>query len=358
MSGPRASRTSATTSRCRFRRPESADHRPRSRHLHAARRAARLSASTSIPNQSGRVLRIQADGASIEARQVNGHIVLPASALRAGDNRVDHRLRRGRRAAQPQRRFPLHDLRPGPRARSVPLLRSAGSEGAVDAGARRAGRLGDARPTAPRRRAPRATAGRASHSPKRSRSRRICSRSRPGSSPSSAPSATAAPIRMLHRETDAAKVARNRDAIFDLHAAALDVAASGTPAFPYPFGKFDFLLVPAFQFGGMEHPGAIFYNASGLLLDRVGDAERPARTRQRHLARDGAHVVRRSGDDAVVQRRVDEGGVRELHGGEDREPVVPGDQPRAAIPARLLPAPRTTSIARTAPTRSGSRSRT
>src|SRR5262249_16101455 len=36
---------------------------------------------------------------------------------------------------------------------------------------------------------------------------------------------------------------------------------------PYLFGKFDVLLVPAFQFGGMEHPGAIFYNASGLLLD-------------------------------------------------------------------------------------------
>ena len=25
--------------------------------------------------------------------------------------------------------------------------------------------------------------------------------------------------------------------------------------------------MPAFQFGGMEHPGAIFYNANGLLLD-------------------------------------------------------------------------------------------
>ena len=71
---------------------------------------------------------------------------------------------------------------------------------------------------------------------------------------------------MFHRETDAAKVARNREAIFDLHAAALDWLEKYT-AIPYPFGKFDFLLVPAFQFGGMEHPGAIFYNANGLLLD-------------------------------------------------------------------------------------------
>jgi aminopeptidase N len=73
-------------------------------------------------------------------------------------------------------------------------------------------------------------------------------------------------FRMLHRETDAAKVARNRDAIFDLHARALGWLEEYT-GIPYPWGKFDFLLVPSFQFGGMEHAGAIFYNASALLLD-------------------------------------------------------------------------------------------
>jgi aminopeptidase N len=36
---------------------------------------------------------------------------------------------------------------------------------------------------------------------------------------------------------------------------------------PYAFGKFDFVLIPAFQFGGMEHAGKILYNASGLLLE-------------------------------------------------------------------------------------------
>jgi aminopeptidase N len=73
-------------------------------------------------------------------------------------------------------------------------------------------------------------------------------------------------FRMFHRETDAEKVARNRDAIFDLHASAIAWLERYT-GIPYPFGKFDFLLVPSFQFGGMEHAGAIFYNASGLLLD-------------------------------------------------------------------------------------------
>jgi aminopeptidase N len=73
-------------------------------------------------------------------------------------------------------------------------------------------------------------------------------------------------FRMFHRETDAQKVARNRDAIFDLHARALTWLEDYT-GIPYPWGKFDFVLIPSFQFGGMEHPGAIFYNASGLLLD-------------------------------------------------------------------------------------------
>ncbi len=73
-------------------------------------------------------------------------------------------------------------------------------------------------------------------------------------------------FRMFHRETDAQKVARNRDAIFELHARALAWLEDYT-GIPYPWGKFDFVLIPSFQFGGMEHPGAIFYNASALLLD-------------------------------------------------------------------------------------------
>lgn len=75
-------------------------------------------------------------------------------------------------------------------------------------------------------------------------------------------------FRMFHRETDAAKVARNRDAIFDLHARALAWLEQYT-GIPYPWGKFDFVAVPAFQFGGMEHAGAILYNASSLLLEET-----------------------------------------------------------------------------------------
>ena len=43
----------------------------------------------------------------------------------------------------------------------------------------------------------------------------------------------------------------------------------------YPFDKFAFLLAPAFPFGGMEHPGAIFYNE-----DRFIFRERPTLPRR------------------------------------------------------------------------------
>ena len=73
-------------------------------------------------------------------------------------------------------------------------------------------------------------------------------------------------IRMYHRETDAAKVARNRDEIFALHASALEWLEDYTEI-DYPFQKFDFVLIPSFQYGGMEHPGGILYRQAGLMLD-------------------------------------------------------------------------------------------
>ena len=36
---------------------------------------------------------------------------------------------------------------------------------------------------------------------------------------------------------------------------------------PYPFAKYDFVVLPGFQFGGMEHTGATFYNDTRLFLN-------------------------------------------------------------------------------------------
>jgi aminopeptidase N len=73
-------------------------------------------------------------------------------------------------------------------------------------------------------------------------------------------------LRMIHRETDTEKLARNREDLFKLHFAALDWLEEYT-AIPYPFQKLDFVLIPAFPYSGMEHAGAIFYRDRRLLLD-------------------------------------------------------------------------------------------
>ena len=52
------------------------------------------------------------------------------------------------------------------------------------------------------------------------------------------------------------KVARNAGIIFDLHATAIEVSERYN-AISYPFDKLDFVAIPAFPFGAMEHAGAI-----------------------------------------------------------------------------------------------------
>lgn len=73
-------------------------------------------------------------------------------------------------------------------------------------------------------------------------------------------------MRMLYRESDTEKVQRNLPEIFTLHQEALEWMERYT-AIPLPFEKFDFALLPGFQYGGMEHVGAIFYRESSLMLD-------------------------------------------------------------------------------------------
>jgi len=95
-------------------------------------------------------------------------------------------------------------------------------------------------------------------------------------------------MRLFHREPDAEKVARNVDAIFDLHATALEKSEQYT-AVPYPFDKLDFVAVPAFPFGAMEHAGAIVYTADDLLLDK--SASQAALLNRAHvIAHEVAHA--------------------------------------------------------------------
>lgn len=93
---------------------------------------------------------------------------------------------------------------------------------------------------------------------------------------------------MYYRETDTTKVNRNRDEVFRLHAKSLAWLEDYT-SIDYPFGKFDFVLLPSFQYGGMEHPGAIFYNEPALFLDENASVNRRM-ARASVIAHESAHM--------------------------------------------------------------------
>ncbi len=93
---------------------------------------------------------------------------------------------------------------------------------------------------------------------------------------------------MFYRETDSVKVARNAEKIFELHRRALQWLTEYT-GIPYPYEKFDFALMPAFQFGGMEHPGSIFYRESSLFLEPSASVNEELR-RASLIAHETAHM--------------------------------------------------------------------
>lgn len=93
---------------------------------------------------------------------------------------------------------------------------------------------------------------------------------------------------MYYRETDTSKVNRNSEEIFQLHAKSMAWLEKYT-AIGYPFGKFDFVLLPSFQYGGMEHPGAIFYNEPSLFLDENASVNRRM-ARASVIAHESAHM--------------------------------------------------------------------
>lgn len=67
-----------------------------------------------------------------------------------------------------------------------------------------------------------------------------------------------------HRETDPKRVAQ-LDVIFQQVAASLHWLEDYT-AIPYPFAKYSFIILPGFQYGGMEHTGATLYNDNSMFL--------------------------------------------------------------------------------------------
>ncbi len=96
------------------------------------------------------------------------------------------------------------------------------------------------------------------------------------------------PMLLLHRETDTTKIRLSLAPLFDLHAEALGFLEDYTQM-PYPFSKFDFAAIPDFQYGGMEHVGAIDYRSSTLFLDNGATRDQKL-NRATLIAHETAHM--------------------------------------------------------------------
>lgn len=73
-------------------------------------------------------------------------------------------------------------------------------------------------------------------------------------------------MNMLYRENNDEKIKASTTPIFDLHRQAITFL-EGYTNYPFPFKKMDFAAIPVFQYGGMEHVGAIQYKEGTLFLD-------------------------------------------------------------------------------------------
>lgn len=95
-------------------------------------------------------------------------------------------------------------------------------------------------------------------------------------------------MHFLYRETDSNKIRLSVDTIFNLHKKAIDFLEDYT-RIRFPFQKLDFAAIPDFQYGGMEHVGAIDYRAASLFLDS-GATKEQQNSRANLIAHETSHM--------------------------------------------------------------------
>jgi len=93
---------------------------------------------------------------------------------------------------------------------------------------------------------------------------------------------------LLYKETDQEKIEESIQPIFDMHKQSVVFLEEYTK-YPFPFPKLDFATVPGFQYGGMEHVGAIQYRESTLFLDKTATESQKLR-RGKLIAHETAHM--------------------------------------------------------------------
>lgn len=94
-------------------------------------------------------------------------------------------------------------------------------------------------------------------------------------------------ISMYHRETDLGKIAQSED-IINLVFDSMEWLEDYT-GIVYPFDKYDFVIIPDFQYGGMEHVGATLYNDRRIFLSENPTTEELMK-RASLIAHETAHM--------------------------------------------------------------------
>lgn len=95
-------------------------------------------------------------------------------------------------------------------------------------------------------------------------------------------------MNLLFRENNKEKIAASLDAIFKLHQQSVEYLEFYTQQ-KFPFQKLDFATIPGFQYGGMEHVGAIQYRESLLFLDSNATQNQQL-NRTKLIAHETAHM--------------------------------------------------------------------
>ncbi len=134
-----------------------------------------------------------------------------------------------------------------------------------------------------------------------------------------------------HRETDTSKIRLSLDPIFDTHAQALAFMEEYTQI-RYPFQKFDFAAIPDFQYGGMEHAGAIQYKAASLFLDE-GATRNQKLSRTKLLSHETAHMWF---GDLVTMRWFNDVWMKEVFANFMADKIVKATQPESNFDLEFL----------------------
>ena len=223
--------------------------------------------------RDGSLIELHINGTALNAPIDHGHIVLPAASLQTGTNTVDgafhgqHRDRgQGHHALRGSRRRPgvsVHALRPDGREHGLPLLRSAGSEGTLHAGDHCTRAWSVISNTAPQ------TTGDANNG------LRITSFAETEPIPTYLFAFAAGPFVNVHPQagmpnvwvrTSRAKAAETEVPAVQTTAAEGIRYLSNYFAQPFPFPKYEMVLIPGFAYGGMEHAGATFLREESVLF--------------------------------------------------------------------------------------------